>query len=185
MAANHLTFVDSPILTWGLASIGRLVLQPTTMPWNVPERRNFADSLPTKVMAYLYKCLPITRGGDRQEITLVLAKLAWLMRRGHLVLMFPEARRSRTGRIDRTHAAHGVGRLVKEVPGTRVLCVYLRGDHQAEHSFLPVKGERFHLATSWLEPTTTKAGLRGSVDLTNQILNRLEEMEREYFDGRQ
>ncbi len=185
IAANHLTFVDSPILTWGLAPTWWYVLRSSKLPWNVPERSNFAANLPTRVLIYLCKCLPITRGGDRTAIPLIFNKLAHLMERGHLVLMFPEARRSRTSRIDRTHAAHGVGRLVKSVPGTRVLCLYLRGDHQREHSFLPVKGETFYLATSWLQPTTDKRGLRGSVDLTGQILTRLEEMEQEYFDGRQ
>jgi len=185
IAANHLTFVDSPILTWGLAPTWWYVLHSAKMPWNVPERRNFASSAMARILAYLYKCLPITRGGDRKGVTLVLEKLAHLLRRGHLVLMFPEARRSRTSRIDRTYAAHGLGRLVKSVPGTRVLCVYMRGDHQNEYSFLPVKGETFHLAMSWLEPATEKRGLRGSVDITKQILTRLEEMEEAYFDGRQ
>ncbi len=185
IVANHLTFVDSPILTWGLAPTWWYVFHSTKMPWNTPERSNFAANPFTRVVVYLFKCLPITRGGDRKAVTLVLDKLAHLLRRGHPVLMFPEGRRSRTARIDRTHAAHGVGRLVKAVPGTRVLCVYLRGDHQDEYSLLPAKGETFHLATSWLEPATEKKGLRGSVDITGQILTRLEEMEEAYFDGRQ
>ena len=185
IVANHLTFVDSPILTWGLAPTWWYALHSAKMPWNTPERSNFAASPMTRVVVYLFKCLPITRGGDRKVVTLVLDKLAHLLKRGHLVLMFPEGRRSRTTRIDRTHAAHGVGRLVKAVPGTRVLCVYLRGDHQDEYSLMPVKGETFHLATSWLEPATEKKGLRGSVDITGQILTRLEEMEAAYFDDRQ
>jgi len=181
IASNHLTFVDSPILTWGLAPTWWYMLRSRKMPWNVPERRNFANSRATRVLAYLFKCLPITRGGDRKVMSLVLDKLGYLLKRGHLVLMFPEARRSRTSRIDRTYAAHGVGRLVKAVPGVQVLCVYLRGDHQDEYSFLPRKGERFHLSTSWLEPTSEKRGLRGSVEITDQILTRLEEMEATYF----
>jgi len=184
IAANHLTFVDSPILTWGLAPTWWYVLHSAKMPWNTPERSNFAANPFTRVVVYLFKCLPITRGGDRKVVTLVLDKLAHLLNRGHLVLMFPEGRRSRTTRVDRTQAAHGVGRLVKAAPGTRVLCVYLRGDHQDEYSLLPVKGETFHLATSWLEPATEKKGLRGSVDITDQILTRLEEMEEEYFNLR-
>jgi len=184
VAANHLTFVDSPILTWGLAPTWWYVLHSAKMPWNTPERSNFAASPLTRVVVYLFKCLPITRGGDRKAVTLVLDKLAHLLKRGHLVLMFPEGRRSRTTRIDRSHAAHGVGRLVKAVPGTRVLCVYFRGDRQDQYSLMPVKGETFHLATSWLEPVSEKKGLRGSVDITGQILTRLEEMEEQYFDGR-
>lgn len=185
IAANHLTFVDSPILTWGLAPTWWYALHSAKMPWNTPERRNFASSFLARVVVYLFKCLPITRGGDRKAVTLVLDKLAHLLKKGHLVLMFPEGRRSRTTCIDRTHAAHGVGRLVKAVPGTRVLCVYLRGDHQHEYSLLPVKGETFHLSTSWLEPATEKKGLRGSVDITDQILTRLEAMEAAYFDDRE
>lgn len=185
IAANHLTFVDSPILTWGLAPTWWYVIHSAKMPWNTPERRNFASSRIARVVVYLFKCLPITRGGDRKAMSLLLDKLAHLLKRGHLVMMFPEGRRSRTTRIDRTHAAHGVGRLVKAVPGTRVLCVYLRGDHQEEFSLMPVKGETFSLDMSWLEPVTEKKGLRGSVDITDQILTRLEAMEEVYFDGRQ
>ncbi len=185
IAANHLTFIDSPILTWGLAPTWWWVLHSGKIPWNTPERKNFAASPLAKIVVYLFKCLPITRGGDRKAVTLVLDKLAHLLERGHPVLMFPEGRRSRTGQVDRTHAAHGVGRLVKSVPGTRVLCVYMRGDHQQELSLMPAKGERFYLATSWLEPETEKRGLRGSVDITGQILDRIEAMEETYLDDRQ
>lgn len=185
IAANHLTMIDSAILAWAVAPSWWYVLRTSKLPWNLPERRNFAASLPARVLAYLCKCLPITRGGDRQSSRATLAKLAHLMASGQPALVFPEGRRSRTSRVDRSEAAHGVGWLVKSTPGCRVLCLYLRGDDQRGYSFLPSRGETFTLLSSWLEPETRRAGMRASVEITDQILTRLEELESEYFDGRQ
>ncbi|HSD67878.1 MAG TPA: hypothetical protein VLF95_14315, partial [Vicinamibacteria bacterium] len=103
---------------------------------------------------------------------------------GEAVLMFPEGGRSRTGRVDAGATADGVGRLVKDVEGCRVLCVYLRGDGQATWSNLPSAGETFTITTRLVEPTTRKAGLRASRDLATQIVGHLVEMEREYLARR-
>ena len=123
------------------------------------------------------KCLPIRRGGDRKEGALVLARLAHLLARGEVGLVFPEGGRSRSGRVDVDAAAYGVGRLVKAVPGCRVLCVYLRGAGQATWSDLPARGERFRVALAALEPKSDAAGLRGSLAIARQIVGRLIELE--------
>ena len=94
----------------------------------------------------------------------MLERLAYLLARGEVGLIFPEGGRSRSGRVDADAAAYGVGRLVKAVPGCRVLCVYLRGARQESWSDLPARGERFRVALAALEPKTDAAGLRGSLD---------------------
>lgn len=184
ICANHLTLVDSVLILWALAPAWWYLLNFRFVPWNVPERKNFAHTMLARVGAYLAKCLPVTRGGDRRQVTAVVSKLRYLLCRGHAVLLFPEGGRSRTGRIATTNPALATGRVVKDVPGARVLCVYLRGERQAQFSRLPARGERFHCAISWLEPVSSHHGLRGSVEISGQILARLEEMEQEYFDGR-
>jgi hypothetical protein len=114
----------------------------------------------------------------------VLDGLRHLMRRGEVVLMFPEGGRSRSGRIDRGSVAHGVGRLIKELGDCRVLCVYLRGDQQHNWSHIPAMGDTFSVATRLVEPRTDLRGMRASRDLASQLLDHLVEMEQAYLAGR-
>jgi hypothetical protein len=114
----------------------------------------------------------------------VLARLGHLMRRGEVVLMFPEGGRSRSGRIDAESIGQGVGRVIKEVGDCRVLCVYLRGDAQHSWSNLPAKGDTFRLTTRLVEPRSELRGVRASRDLAAQVLGHLVEMEGEYLAGR-
>jgi hypothetical protein len=184
ICANHLTMVDSAIVAWALGSPGWYLLHYSSLPWNVPERKNFATSLVDQVASYVMKCLPITRGGPRGEVAQVLAEFAYLLAGGEVGLVFPEGGRSRTGRVDVEAAAAGVGRVVQSVPGCQVLCVYLRGEHQTTFSDLPAEGERFHLDLKLIEPRSEHRGLRGSRDVARTIVAELAAMEARYFDGR-
>ncbi len=180
VVANHLTMVDSALVGWGLGSAPGHVLRYRGLPWNVPEQSRVERSWLWRVLAYVMKCVPVPRGGDRQEVAHVLERLGHLMRRGEAVLMFPEGGRSRSGSIDTEAVAHGVGRLIKEVEGCRVLCVYLRGDAQRTWSNLPAPGDTFTIATRVVEPRTELRGLRASRDLASQVLGHLVEMEHAY-----
>ena len=72
---------------------------------------------------------------------------------------------------------------MKSVPGCRVLCVYLRGDAQREHSGVPARGDTIRARIAWLEPKTDVRGLRGSLEVSRQIMTRLAELEREHLDA--
>jgi 1-acyl-sn-glycerol-3-phosphate acyltransferase len=183
VCANHLTLVDSFLVAWALGSPLWYLRHYASLPWNVPEERNFAATPWSRALVYLMKCLPIRRAGDRKEAALVLARLAHLLGRGDVGLLFPEGGRSRSGRVEPEAAAYGVGRLVKALPGCGVLCVYLRGAGQANWSDLPRRGERFRAELSLLEPKSDAAGLRGSLEIARQIVGRLVEME-EAFHAR-
>ena len=184
VVANHLTMLDSAVIGWGLASALRHVLHPRGLPWNVPLRSRVERSWPRRALAYLTKCVSVPRGGDRREVAGVLERLAHLLRSGEAVLVFPEGGRSRSGRVDTAATADGVGRLVKDVEGCRVLCVYLRGDAQRTWSNLPAAGDTFTIATRLVEPRTGLRGPRASRDLATQIVRHLAEMEGEYFAAR-
>lgn len=181
LCANHLTMIDSALIAWALAPPLWYVAHFAALPWNVPERTHFASTPIQRVLAYLFKCLPIVRGGSRDEVAETLARFAWLVSRGEAGLIFPEGGRSRSGRVEVESAAWGVGRIVKSVPGCRVLCVYLRGEKQAAYSDVPARGDRLHVSLSTLEPKSDHAGLRGSRDVARQIAARLSEMERAHF----
>ena len=181
VCANHLTLLDSAVIAWALGSPWWYLRRFSTLPWNVPERRNFASSFASRVLVYIMKCVPIVRGSDRREVAAVLDRLGYLLARGEAVLIFPEGGRSRTGRVDIESAAYGVGRIVNELPGCRVVCVYLRGEGQATFGDLPPRGERFRVQVDAIDPRPQHTGVRGSVEVSRQILAHLAELELRHF----
>jgi len=184
ICANHLTMIDSLVIAWALGSPWWYLRHFKTLPWNVPERSIFAATRFMRLAIYVLKCLPVERGGNRLEVAEVLSRLTRAVSNHEVALIFPEAGRSRTGRVDPNSAASGVGRIYRSVPNCRVICVYLRGDHQDDYSDMPVRGERFRGSVSVIEPKTSYRGLRASRDIAFQIAQRLANMEQEYFDGR-
>ena len=183
VCANHLTMLDSFLIAWALAPASWYVRHYASLPWNTPERVHFARTRAMRALIYVMKCIPVLRGGDRGEVGRVLARVAWLLSRGEVALVFPEGGRSRSGRVDLEAVTYGVGRLVKQVPGCRVLCVYLRGERQQTYTAAPARGERFRVELRCLEPKSADAGLRGSLDLSRQILGCLAELEQRHFEG--
>jgi 1-acyl-sn-glycerol-3-phosphate acyltransferase len=184
ICANHLTMLDSFVIGWALGGSWWYLTHFSSLPWNTPERVHFASTWWKRALTYLLKCVPITRGSDRKQVALVLEKVAWLLRSGEAVMVFPEGQRSRSARVEEGSAAYGVGRIVASAPGCRVLCVYLRGDHQHEMTDAPARGEVFRGRTALLEPKSDERGLRGSLDIARQIVAKLAELERSHFDAR-
>ena len=183
VCGNHLTMIDSALIAYALGSPLWYVLHFASLPWNTPERNVFATRPWQRVLIYLYKCVPIERGGARADVADTIERFMHLLQRGEVGLIFPEGGRSRTGRVEVEDAAYGVGRIVKSVPGCRVLCVYLRGDAQHEYSGLPARGDTLRARIAWIEPKSDQRGLRASRDIARQILTRLAELEREHFDA--
>jgi 1-acyl-sn-glycerol-3-phosphate acyltransferase len=184
VAANHLTMADSALIAWGLGSTSYFLRHYASLPWNVPEQSRVESSWLWRVLAYLMKCVPVPRGGQRRTVARVIEGLRELMRRGEVVLMFPEAGRSRSGRIERESLAQGVGRLIQDLGDCRVLCVYMRGDRQRSWSNMPCVGDTFSVATRLVEPRTGLRGVRASRELACQVLDHLVEMEDAYWSGR-
>ena len=185
VCANHLTLVDSALVAWALGSPAWYLAHYAALPWNVPERRNFTESIGSRVLVWLMKCVPVTRGGDRAEVAAVLGRLTHLLVRGETVLLFPEGGRSRSGRVDEESATYGVGRLLGSVPGCRVLCVYVRGERQEGFSDLPARNQRFRARCETVRPTSGWTGLRGARDVSQQIVRTLVRLEQQHFDDRQ
>ncbi|MEE3326757.1 MAG: lysophospholipid acyltransferase family protein [Myxococcota bacterium] len=181
ICANHLTLIDSFLIGLALSGGFRYLIDFDSLPWNIPEESNFANTRLNRVLAYLGKCIPIRRGGSREDVADVLKRVTYLLGKGEAALVFPEGGRSRAGRIEASSAGWGVGRIVSGLEGCRVLCVYLRGDEQRTFSDWPVRGERFHVSTACIEPKSDARGVRGTRDIANQIVSTLANLESEYF----
>ncbi|MCP4040094.1 MAG: 1-acyl-sn-glycerol-3-phosphate acyltransferase [bacterium] len=181
---NHLTLIDSLIVAWALVPWWRYVVHFDQLPWNTPERKNFARTGVTRFLVFLAKCIPISRGGERAGVARVLSRVTHLLGRGEVALVFPEGTRSRTGRVSTDSIAWGVGRIIASTPGCRVLCVYARGDTQESWGSIPNMGDRFYIGMECFEPKTDCRGARRSRDLVGQVVARLSRMEEDYFDGR-
>ncbi len=188
VCANHLTMIDSALVGWTLASNWTYLRRFWLFPWNLPEQRNFGRNPALRLVCYLFKCIPVVRGGPPDQTRRTLERVRHLLARGEAMFIFPEGTRSRSGRVDTEGFAYGVGRLCQQVAGTRVLCVYQRGCGQQGSSFFPRRGETFYTDLALIEPRSEHTGLRGARDIATQIVHQLHEMEQAYFDhaaGRQ
>ncbi len=185
ICANHLTNIDSVILAYAIAPMHRYMTQFNMLPWNLPERANFQRNIFSTLMCYLTKCIPVNRGGDREEIKLVLEKCIYLLRHRQNMLVFPEGGRSRTGRIDRNNFSYGVGRFISGCKDCKVLCIYLRGDGQDNFSAIPRLGERFTIKMDVHDMEISELnGLKAQRHYAEQIINHLAKMEEDYFAAR-
>ena len=184
ICANHLTLIDSMLIIWALRPMWRYVRAPRTFPWNLPDKRNFFHSHLRRMLCYMGKCVPVLRGGPREEAQRTFRKISYLLSQGESIMIFPEGGRSRTGRVDTENYAYAVGRILQDSPGARVLCVYLRGRGQEHYGDLPRRGEGFDVSLKAIAPSTRDRGLRGGRDLATQIIEELKNMELAHFEKR-
>ena len=182
---NHLTMIDSVLISYGMASFFGHCIRFTRVPWNLPERDNFQRNLFLAVICYLGKCLPVNRGGSREELQRLFDKCRSVLGLRQSLLIFPEGGRSRTGRVNRENFSYGVGRFLDECPGCRVMLVYLRGDNQESFGMMPRRGECLTMNVEVFDPGSVDgAGLRLQREYARRIVERLAGMEEEYFASR-
>jgi Acyltransferase len=184
ICANHLTMVDSMLVAWALGGSWWYFFNYRRMPWNLPEHRNFASVWFGKAAVWITKCIPIKRGGRREEVSGALKRVKYLLSKGETALIFAEGGRSRTGRIQLDSIAHGMGRIASSVRNCRALVVYLRGDRQLSWSTVPAVGDSFYVDFELVRPHSERTGMRRSREYAQQIADRLVRMEEKYFARR-
>jgi hypothetical protein len=179
-----LTLVDSFFIAQALSPNWRFLADFDSVPWNTPEESNFASTPLQRILIYIAKCIPIRRGGQREDIREVLDRVVYLLSRREVAVLFPEGGRSRTGRVDPEGGAWGIGRIVAAVEGCQVLCVYMRGDAQTTWSAYPARGDLLRVSLALIEPKSDARGVRRTRDLSQQVIGQLAQMESEYFAAR-
>lgn len=176
---NHLTFIDSLVITWALSSPWNYFFHFKQFAWNLPKQSHVAESRLYQVICYLSKCLLIDSDSNKAKATMAIAQQ--LLLQGNHIMVFPEGRRSKTGRINTENFVYGVGGIIRDLPSVKVLMVYMRGASQTERTKMPARKEHFNLAMKIIKPTTDKKGLRAQRDLARQLIDALCQMEEEHF----
>lgn len=184
ICANHLTLIDSFIIAYAMFPAYRYMLHFDLVPWNMPEYMNFGRNRLVGALCYLTKCIPVIRGGDRDVVKLSLEKCVGLLEKGENLMIFPEGTRSRNGRVNTRDYTYNVGRWFANIKNVRVMCIYLRGDHQETYGNFPVFGEKFTMMAEQCRPHTNLKGLRAHRDISGQVISHLADMENRYFAWR-
>ena len=182
ICSNHLTMIDSFILSYAIFSLGQHFIHYKKLPWNLPEWNNYKDNIILTVLCYLSKCIPINRGGSREKMKESMEKCIYLLKSGETIMIFPEGRRSRTGRVDKEGFSSGVGRVGKSLEDCKIMCMYLRGDRQDSYGVIPSWGEKFSVQMEIFTPQSAEGSeLRAQREYATQIIERLAQMEENYF----
>lgn len=185
ICANHLTFIDSALIIWALASNFWYLFNYRAFTWNLPAGDFFKKKLRYHLTLYLTKCIFLDRKGTPAHKNAVLNLCRYLLEKGNVVLIFPEGQRSRTGTFDHERLRFGVGKIMTSLENARVLCIYLRGDKQENYSNYPPKNSVFDLKMKLIEPNAQ--GLpkkQASVEIVKQIGATIKQMENDYFERR-
>ena len=182
ICANHLTFIDSALIIWALASNVWYLFNYRAFTWNVPAGDFFKKKLHYHAILYLTKCIFIDRKGSPAHKNAVLNLCRYLLAKGNIVLIFPEGQRSRDGRFDANRLRFGTGKILISLENARVLCVYLRSPSQETFSNYPPKGSRFSLNMKLIEPNIDGASKKqASISAVKEIGAVIEKMENEFF----
>lgn len=182
ICANHLTFIDSALIIWALASNRWYFFNYKAFTWNLPAGDFFKKKLHYHLTLYLTKCIFLDRKGSAAHKNAVLNLCRYLLEQGNIVLIFPEGQRSRTGVFDDERLRFGVGKIITSLERAKVLCVYLRSDKQETFSNYPPKDSIFSLKMRLIEPTATNLSKKqASVEIVKQIGATIKEMENQYF----
>lgn len=184
LCSNHLTLIDSMILTWALCPLGLSMQNFYRVPWHMPEFANFAKNIWLRAMCYLGKSIYIKRGGGAKDRRHSMDQIHWLLSNNHVFCLFPEGGRSRTGRVQADSATYSVGELVQQHPQAKVLCIYMRGDEQDTWGKWPEFGTALEADIRELTIGSFDEGRKGARDISLKIIQELIAMENEYFGRR-
>lgn len=181
LCPNHLTMADSIIHAVFLNSIRGYFFNYSSLPWSVPEHTKFYHKWNWRLVCYVGKCIPVLRNGPPEESKRTLAKMRYVLNRGDILSIFPEGRRSRSGRIDTEDFSYATGQLLKFDDNPSVICLYARGKKHGGFSDFPHADEEFYFKMQKIRLHSEFKGMKRARDYSTQIIQCLSKMEGEYF----
>jgi len=182
ICANHLTFVDSAIIIWALASNWWYVFNYKSFAWNLPAGDFFKKKLHYHAVLYLTKCIFIDRKGTAAHKNDVLNLCRYLLAKGNVVLIFPEGQRSREGHFVADRLRFGTGKIIASLGNADVLCVYLRSPQQDVFSNYPPKNSHFTMKMKLITPSVEGTSKKqASISAVKELGAAIEQMENEFF----
>ena len=185
ICANHLTFIDSALMHWGFGSGPWYLSNFTKFSWNLPAGDFFKKKLFHRFMGQVSKCLWIHRDGSKEHKDSVSRMCIQLVTNGELVTLFPEGKRSRTGRFDLDTLAYGVGKMVMDLGGScRILCAYVRAEGQDTYSNYPPKGARIYFKAELIQARSALSGRDAYQEIVGHVGRTIKSMEDRYFEPR-
>lgn len=160
LAANHQTYIDSWFIGTFIKSFPYLFLHPRTLPWNIPESKNFYRTWLLRVIFKHLRCIPVKRGQmTLGETKFFLSEVRKTLLSYNLLIFF-EGTRSRNGKIGETK--EGVGNIIYSNPHCLVIPVRIGGFDQ----IWPV-GKNWFKALFW-QPIKNR--LRGQGKMITSII---------------
>jgi len=179
---NHLTYVDSIILITTFANHFWYPFHFRRHMWNLAAKE-YAKNPIFLFVCYFSKVLFISRENEKNNDYPTLKTAIKLLRCGHIVLVFPEGRRSKTGRFDDSKLAYGVGKIISEIGECRVLCTYLRCPELGEKARgLPALGSKYTILTELVHYNKKSWGSHPAAGITRDVADRIKKLETKYFE---
>ena len=176
VCSNHLTYIDPVIIHWACGSLWYYLFHYNRLLWNFPNARYSQKNWVSRFFFFACKCIPVPRDRYNRKIKDSMQKMRYLLSCNETLLIFPEGKRSVTGKIDNQTLTKGIGRLLQEFNHLPVLCIYLRGESN-NNSSIPNKGEKFHLAFKLIIPENNSNDSTAIEDYSSQVRNTLCSME--------
>lgn len=178
---NHLTFIDSILL---IRAFGNHFLYPFQWRkhiWNLAAV-DHVQGFVFRMITYISKCLYIDRNADKDHKHVILGVAAKMLQEGEIVMIFPEGKRSRTGRFDDSKLAYGIGKLITELGEARVLCTYLRSPAQGDKpSNFPPRGARYQILYDLRVYKASEWGENPVEAIMRDIAQHMMALEAKYF----
>jgi hypothetical protein len=183
ICANHLTFIDSVIILRALGSPLWYRRNSSRLSWNLPAQDVFGRHWLYRSIGGLSKCLFIDRRGDARHKHAMIRTCSDLIAGGEVVTIFPEGRRSRSGRFEPERLTSGIAHIVAANPHCRVLCLHVRSDRQASYSDFPPRGSVFHVSMQLVEVPAEMPGRTGRRELVARVGETIAALETCFFAG--
>jgi len=180
ICSNHLTYIDSILIIWMFGHPLWYLTHLDKISWNLPNAK-YAKNPFFRFVGYFGKCMFIERKGSLAHSNKVLEQAISILKREQVLTIFPEGRRSKTGRFETDKLVFGPGRVFSEVNDCRVLCVYVRSNKQNGASSLPPKNSVFKPLFRFITPETSKSGYEGYKEIVSQIGASIKELEVQHF----